>query len=184
MFSFPLGTIYQGAREELNLPSFDKSSEEPLHPLSVCDCWAGAPGFVGDLLYPRMGREASQRLNKSLTGETLNRQIDLPPPSTTILFTRKREENKERRKFVLGEVSKYLAGETGKHVLAYSGIYRDYPFSLADVNCRCPLSVPAYLLPTKKSAAESHPLRHRHMSKAVSQERPPRTFPGNFGVDT
>lgn len=78
----------------------------------------------------------------------------------------------------MGEISKYLTGKTGKHILSYFGIHKDYSFSLADINGYCLPSVPApYLLLTKKSAIESHPLGHRHMSKAVSQDRPSRTFP-------
>lgn len=98
----------------------------------------------GDLSHLPMIRETSQRLNNSLMGEILNRQIELLPPLKTILFTLKREENKERREFLLGEVSKYLTGKTGKHILAYFGIHEDYSLSLAGINCDCPAS----LLPT------------------------------------
>lgn len=92
----------------------------------------------GDLLHLPMIRETSQRLNNSLTGEILNRQVELLPPLKTILFTLKRKENKERREFLLGEVSKYLTGKTGKHILAYFGIHEEASIAIARHLCSLP----------------------------------------------
>lgn len=112
----------------------------------------------------------------------LDKEIKLHPTLKIIFFTLKREENKENSKFLLGEISKYLNGKMGKHILAYFGIHQDYSFSLADISCQCLPSIPAPSFFLQKAAKDSHPLGHRHMSRAVTQDRPPRAFLGILGM--